>query len=947
MPTHRIYAEQVEDVFVLKSVYNLAIINKANIDGSNTVGGNWYIDAIFSDLFPSYKQVLKVIGGQMAIEYGNVQLDTHRFIVTAINGLKVKVGANEHTIYHSGNLTNVSQLSNDAGYLDATDLDGFIYDVQYNATTHRITFYQQNEPNIVVDLPIESLIKNVQLVGNDLVFTFEDNTTVTVPLNTLLVGVVKSVNGKTPNSQGEIVLQVTDIPNLSSELANKLDVRMGGLVSNLTQAEKDAILLKLGVVNNVIQTLGLSGTTLTLSNSGGSVTLNIANINGLQNTLDGKQNQLTAGANIQIDPNTNIISATDTTYTFSVGVGLGILKVGNTIEYSIGQAYLDKIQTGKWAYSWGNHANAGYLKQADLNGYATENWVSSNFSQIGHTHIISEVNGLQGELNKIGNLPSLKTTYKTDLVGAINEVNQKNDNLKIGGRNLLKDDWSSSIELLQGETYTLSFRIKAPSPTGYKYVHLWRVGQSWGSDAFATFDISNNTDLISVTFVCPITDFYYFVLESQNWNYEYAQLPTLQLGNKATEWHPAPEDCVADWNQSDSTKYNFIKNKPLSFPTNYNLQQIMINGNRTNLPIKFDGNIVLLEVDDPAIGWGATTLLSRGWDGNYGGDYTELGVVGHSVNTASLILGQNGVIYTKGNGNSSQWDYTHSNALMNRGTSFISNIDANNIQLKSEVYSIETANGSGNINFPVNSAYGVFFRQVSNAFVTDWHFGHSEEFFFKTWFIPNGAGSVTWRKVIDDQNINSYLSNYYTQSQALGLFVGLNGVQTIADTKTFTSSPVIPNATLNAHAVNLGQLNSLLVGYATQNWVTSQGYQNATQVNQAINNAINNSSLNTWNGFAHVMQRIDATQQTFIDPKEYYTTIVHTRNQGVSGIQIDDHDTHGARLILRGTNGNGANYYDLTYYNDTGGFIGSVNIENGARELAWDDDVKGWIDVGF
>lgn len=59
-------------------------------------------------------------------------------------------------------------------------------------------------------------------------------------------------------------------------------------------------------------------------------------------------------------------------------------------------------------------------------------------------------------------------------------------------------------------------------------------------------------------------------------------------------------------------------------------------------------------------------------------------------------------------------------------------------------------------------------------------------------------------------NLANYalLSQVYTQSQALGLFVGLNGVQTINDTKTFSSSPIVPNATLNNHAVNLGQLTS-------------------------------------------------------------------------------------------------------------------------------------------
>ena len=89
--------------FVLKSVYDLAMLNKANIDGSNTVGGTWYIDTILSDLFPSYKQVIRVLGGQMAIEYGNVELSTHRFLLDNTTGLKIKVGNEEGYILNTLN----------------------------------------------------------------------------------------------------------------------------------------------------------------------------------------------------------------------------------------------------------------------------------------------------------------------------------------------------------------------------------------------------------------------------------------------------------------------------------------------------------------------------------------------------------------------------------------------------------------------------------------------------------------------------------------------------------------------------------------------------------------------------------------------------------------------------------------------------------------------------
>lgn len=58
--------------------------------------------------------------------------------------------------------------------------------------------------------------------------------------------------------------------------------------------------------------------------------------------------------------------------------------------------------------------------------------------------------------------------------------------------------------------------------------------------------------------------------------------------------------------------------------------------------------------------------------------------------------------------------------------------------------------------------------------------------------------------------INQF-QNYYTKNEALNLFVSKNGVETIYDTKTFNSSPIVPNATLGNHAVNLNQADGRYV----------------------------------------------------------------------------------------------------------------------------------------
>ncbi|WKW47255.1 hypothetical protein P3875_04105 [Myroides sp. JBRI-B21084] len=71
-------------------------------DGSNTVGGLWFIDKILSDNLPVYKKVFEVLATK-ALEYGNIEINTHRFIVETANGLKLKVGNNEYTLWNQGN----------------------------------------------------------------------------------------------------------------------------------------------------------------------------------------------------------------------------------------------------------------------------------------------------------------------------------------------------------------------------------------------------------------------------------------------------------------------------------------------------------------------------------------------------------------------------------------------------------------------------------------------------------------------------------------------------------------------------------------------------------------------------------------------------------------------------------------------------------------------------
>lgn len=201
--------------------------------------------------------------------------------------------------------------------VDQVDVTGFLTDVDYDNTNHVATFKRYNMPDYIIDFPIEFLISNIDIVGNDLVITFEDGTTKVVPLNTLLVGVVKEVNGVTPDSLGRVYLSITDIPglqsalngkadlvhthtisqigNLQNVLDGKADVRLSNVVSNLTPAEQTAIKSKLGISDT--DTVTRIGTNASNLNSGDFIFEGVG-----QTTVDLVGNKIYIETNIDLSP---------------------------------------------------------------------------------------------------------------------------------------------------------------------------------------------------------------------------------------------------------------------------------------------------------------------------------------------------------------------------------------------------------------------------------------------------------------------------------------------------------------------------------------------------------------------------------------------------------------------------------------------------------------------
>lgn len=106
------------------------------------------------------------------------------------------------------------------------------------------------------------------------------------------------------------------------------------------------------------------------------------------------------------------------------------------------------------------------------------------------------------------------------------------------------------------------------------------------------------------------------------------------------------------------------------------------------------------------------------------------------------------------------------------------------------------------------------------------------------------AGNFNPTQYVTQSTLNTQLSNYAT----------LNGVQTFTNTNTFSQSPIVPNATINSHAVNLSQLNSAIGSHThtfaslTSKPTTLSGYgiTDAIPISHPVN-GVNTAQINNWN----------------------------------------------------------------------------------------------------
>lgn len=196
--------------------------------------------------------------------------------------------------------------------------------------------------------------------------------------------------------------------------------------------------------------------------------------------------------------------------------------------------------------------------------------------------------------SQIGQLNSLTTNDKTSLVGAINEVN----NIQIGGRNLLLQTTTSEINLVGG--------VDIYAEKAYKISNLEK------NTEYIFSVIAKGDEMTLISFIPNvIVDYKSLTTEFKlyTWKFSTSNEPAvldfliraqagknititkakLEKGNKATDWTPAPEDQVSDWNETDSTKHSFIKNKP-TIPTVNNGQIALSTGTGLSGSANFTAN---------------------------------------------------------------------------------------------------------------------------------------------------------------------------------------------------------------------------------------------------------------------------------------------------------------------------------------------------------------------
>lgn len=211
-------------------------------------------------------------------------------------------------------------------------------------------------------------------------------------------------------------------------------------------------------------------------------------------------------------------------------------------------------------------------------------------SKIWQQDITTAVNNLQiGGRNLLLNTADLTKWHKE---GNVTVTKDSNGYFKVSTTNT--SGWWSTYWYISSDkseqTYTLSGYNKKGTKVGHVVVRYYKSGtnnilvQKDVSEGYFTikFTVPSGAETITV---------YLGISPTASGDYTYYKHPKLELGDKATDWTPAPEDVDSDISSVD-TKVTTVSNQYTSLNQSLTSLTATVNSNTTKISEKADGSTV-------------------------------------------------------------------------------------------------------------------------------------------------------------------------------------------------------------------------------------------------------------------------------------------------------------------------------------------------------------------
>lgn len=283
-------------------------------------------------------------------------------------------------------------------------------------------------------------------------------------------------------------------------------------------------------------------------------------------------------------------------------------------------------------------------------------------SKVWQQDITTAVNGLQiGGRNLLLNTASLTKWHKEN---NITVTKDSNDYFKISTTNT--SSWWSAYWWISSDkseqTYTLSGYNKKGTKTGHVVVRYYKGGtnniitQKDVSEGYFTikFTVPSGAETITV---------YLGLQPTASGDYTYFKLPKLELGDKATDWTPAPEDIDSSISTVEG-KVTTVSNQYTSLNQSLTSLTATVNSNTTKINSKADGSTVTALQSNMT----ALTADLNGFKTTVSETYTSK----TELNNLQ-IGGRNLLLNTAGNNSFEHWDaYRMSNPVIVKDTERVS-----------------------------------------------------------------------------------------------------------------------------------------------------------------------------------------------------------------------------------------------------------------------------------